>query len=110
MADISLDLRRRIVDAYLSGLSGSYEATAELFGVGRATVSRLVRRGRETGDVLPLPRGGDLRSCVDHAWLEQHAQRHPDDRLIDRIAAWQEHRGRKVSIGASSRGRKTRSK
>ena len=54
MADtISLDLRRRIVDAYRNGLTETYEATAEMFGVGMATVSRLLRRKRETGDVLP---------------------------------------------------------
>ncbi len=62
MADtISLDLRRRIVRAYRSGLTSSYEATADMFEVGRASVSRLLRRDRETGDVLPNKRGGDLR-------------------------------------------------
>lgn len=101
MADtISLDLRRRIVRAYRSGLTASYEATAELFEVGRATVSRLLRRDRETGDVLPKKRGGDLRRSVDLAWIEQHAQRCPDARLVDRIDAWKAHSGRRVSIGA----------
>ena len=53
MADLSLDLRRRVVRAYHEGLTATYEATAELFGIGRATVSRLLRLERETGDVLP---------------------------------------------------------
>ena len=47
-----MDVRRRVVDAYLSGRSGTYEETAALFGVGRATVSRLLWRKRETGDVV----------------------------------------------------------
>lgn len=114
MADtISLDLRRRIdrcsvrsgrttaiVDAYRSGLTASYEATAEMFGVGIATVSRLLRRKRETGDVLPKARGGDLRRELDLVWLEEHARCNPDARLVDRIAAWEEHSGSRTSIGA----------
>jgi putative transposase len=100
MADISLDLRRRIVRAYRAGLTASYEATAELFGVGRASVSRLLRRDRETGDVLPKKRGGDRRRSVDLAWLEEQAQTLPDARLVDRIEAWEQRSGRQVSIGA----------
>ena len=101
MADtISLDLRRRIVRAYRSGLTSTYEETAEMFEVGRASVSRLLRRDRETGDVLPKKRGGDLRRLVDLAWIEKHAEAFPDARLVDRIEAWQEHSGRRVSVGA----------
>jgi transposase len=101
MADtISLDLRRRIVRAYRSGLTETYEETAEMFKVGRASVSRLLRRDRETGDVLAKPRGGDLRRSVDLAWIERHAQSCPDARLVDRIDAWEAHSGRRVSIGA----------
>jgi transposase len=36
----------------------SYEAIADLLGVGRATVSRVLRRHREAGTVEPRPRGG----------------------------------------------------
>lgn len=101
MADtISVDLRRRIVDAYFNGLTASYEATAEMFGVGIATVSRLLRRKRETGDVVPKKRGGDRRRELDLAWLEEHAGANPDARLVDRIAAWQQRSGRRASIGA----------
>lgn len=100
MADISLDLRRRIVSAYREGLTETYEATAEMFKVGRASVSRLLRRDRETGDVLPKKRGGDLRRTVDLAWIAEQAQACPDARLVDRIEAWEAHSGRRVSIGA----------
>ena len=78
MADLSLDLRRRVVRAYHEGLTATYEATAELFGIGRATVSRLLRLERETGDVLPKKRGGDRRRSVDLDWLRQHAEANPD--------------------------------
>lgn len=100
MADISMDLRRRIVHTYVSGLTATYAATAALFGVGEATVNRLLRRKRETGDVLPKPRGGDLRRSVDLEWLKENAQDDPDARLVDRIAAWEEKSGRRVSVGA----------
>ena len=97
---ISYDIRQRIVDAYNSGLTASYEATAEMFSVGRATVSRLLRRDRETGDVQPKPRGGDLRRAVELQWVGENASNDPDARLVDRIEAYQRHSGRRVSVGA----------
>jgi transposase len=99
MTAISLDLRRRLVRAYRSGLTASYQVTAQMFGVGRASVSRLLRRDRETGDVLPSKRGKHRHRCVDLLWLEQHAQSLPDARLVDRIEAWEQHSGRRVSVG-----------
>jgi len=55
--------------------------------VGRATVSRLLRRHRETGDVKALPVGGNYPRQGDLDWLREHAQSEPDARLVDRIAA-----------------------
>jgi transposase len=49
---LSVDLRRRVVEAYKRG-EGTQVELAERFAVGEATVRRLVRRDRETGDVLP---------------------------------------------------------
>ena len=100
MADTSLDLRRRIVDAYQTGRTSTYEATAAMFGVGIATVNRLVRRKRETGDVLPKPKGGNDPRRVDLEWLRAHATECPDARIVDRIAAWKVHAGKTVSVGA----------
>ena len=100
MADISLDLRRRIVDAYHSGKTTTYEATASMFGVGFATVNRLLRRKRETGDVLPRARGGNNPRRVDLEWLKKHARQDPDARIIDRIDAWEKHAGQRVCVGA----------
>jgi transposase len=42
----------------------SYEEIAELLQVGRATVSRVLRRSRETGGVDRLPRGGGNLSPI----------------------------------------------
>ena len=99
MAELSIDLRRRLVEAYQSKKSGTYAATAGLFGVGEATVSRLLRRQRETGDVEYRPKGGNNPRRVDLEWLRENLREHPDDRLVDRIAVWKAHSGKKVSLG-----------
>lgn len=96
----SIDLRRRLVEAYLSGKSGTYEETAKLFGVGEATVSRNLRRHRETGDVLYKPKGGNNPRRVDLSWLLEHLAANPDARLIDRVEAWQKYSGARVGITA----------
>lgn len=95
--DLSVDLRRRIVEAYQAKLSGTYEKTAELFHVGEATVSRLLRRFRETGDVQHKPKGGNNPRRVDMAWLRENLEAFPDARAADRIDAWVERGGERVS-------------
>ena len=100
MAETSIDLRRRLVKAYQEKKSGTYAATAALFGVGEATVSRALRRFRETGDVEHKPRGGNNPRRVDLDWLRKDLLANPDRRLIDRIAAWKAHNGETVSLGA----------
>lgn len=96
----SIDLRRRLVEAYLSGKSGTYEETAKLFGVGEATVSRNLRRYRETGDVLYKAKGGNNPRRVDLAWLREHLAAYPDARLIDRADAWWQYSGTRVGVTA----------
>lgn len=100
MKTISLDLRRRIVEAYLSGRSGSYESTARIFGVGDATVSRMLRLYRTTGDVVGKERRGNNPRAVDLCWLKKNARQDPDARLVDRIESWREVSEKRVSLGA----------
>jgi transposase len=98
MKPLPTELRRRVVEAYRAGRSGSYRETAELFGIGDATVSRLLRRFRETGDVLKRPTGGNRPRVVNLNWLRKHAKRHPDARLSDRVEAWELHSGQRVRV------------
>ncbi len=56
-APLSFDLRRRVVQAYQNG-EGTYEELATRFGIGRATVDRVLRRERETGSAAAKPTGG----------------------------------------------------
>ena len=99
---ISVELRRRIVDAYTRGLSGTYEQTAELFGIGRATVNRILALQRRTGDVRGLPIGGNNPRRVELDWLRKHAETNPDARLIDRIEAWFGQSGVRVASSTMS--------
>ena len=64
-----------------------------MFGVGEATVSRLLRRYRDTGDVKAKPVGGNNPRRVELSWLQQHAALHPSARLKDRVQAWSEKSG-----------------
>lgn len=100
MRELSLDLRRRIVDAYESGVSGTYVRTAQMFGVGEATVNRLLRRQRETGDVHAKPHASNNPRRVQLDWLREHLRAHPDARLVDRVEAWRLHSGKEVSVAA----------
>jgi len=100
MANLSIDLRRRIVEAYRAERSGTYAETATLFGIGEATLSRLLRRFRETGDVQPKPKGGNNPRRVDLAWLREHLDANPDARLSERVDAWERKSGRRVSVTA----------
>lgn len=100
MAEAWIELRRRIVKAYRAGISGTYKATATMFGVGEATVSRALRRYRETGDVQYKAKGGNNPRRVDLDWLVANLREQPDARLVDRIEAWRVHNGEVVSLGA----------
>lgn len=88
---LSEDLRDRIVSAWLSGGYTSDEL-AERFEVGRATVTRLKRRYRETNSVKPKPHAGGRRrqiSPIQEAVLESLVQQHPDwteDRYAEELA------------------------
>ena len=101
--EISPEMRRRVRDAYRKKLTESYNATAEMFGIGRATVGRILRRDRDTGDVQLKPRGGNNPRVVDLEWLAKHAEAEPDARLLDRVEAWVAQGGRRVGIEAMNR-------
>lgn len=53
----STDLREKITGAYDDGV-GSQRAIAELFGVSRSFVEKLLHRRRTTGEIAALPHGG----------------------------------------------------
>lgn len=95
---LSRDLRERIVAHYDSHKDATYVGTAALFSVGDATVSRLLRLKRDTGDVAPLVRKTTRNHKVDRTWLDAHAKTHPDARLKDRAQAFEAERGVVVTL------------
>lgn len=101
---LSRDLRERIVAHYRSVKGATYRLTAEHFAVGIATVNRVLRVKRETGDVVPAPREKPRKNKVDLKWLEAHARAAPDARLKDRAAAFSAETGVSVSVVAVFNG------
>ena len=67
----STDLRERIVNAVLHKRYTLHEA-ADTFDVGTATVSRYLRRYRQSGDLTPRTSPGRPSALHEHqAWVEQ---------------------------------------
>ena len=61
---LSMEIRERIVAAQQNGL-GTYKHIASVLGCGVASVSRVLRRERETGSAAPLPHNGGPAPKID---------------------------------------------
>lgn len=61
---LSTEMRERIAHSHEAGL-GTYEKIAGILGCGVATVSRVLRRKRETGSVAAKPHAGGIDPKVD---------------------------------------------
>jgi transposase len=87
---ISIDLRTRIVELYrLSGVT--YEHIAHDLGIGRATVSRILRLHRESGSVEPKPQNGGAPRKITgagEAELLDMLEKQPDATLQDLTCMW----------------------
>ena len=69
MKAYSLDLRRKIVESYDGG-DKSQSDVAKSFGVSLSFVEKLLIRRRTSGDIAPLPHGGDIKPILDKDALE----------------------------------------
>ncbi|SNT24936.1 Transposase [Noviherbaspirillum humi] len=105
-AALSTDLRWKLIAACERG-NVSQREVAEFFGVCLATVEKLWRLYRETGDVVkpnPLPRG---RSPSIHAnakdHLRQWIEQQPDATLVELCELLQRQLGIAVSRATVSR-------
>lgn len=101
----SMDLRERIVAAvHMPG--ATYDSVAQQFSVGRATVSRLLRRLRETGSVAPAAKKGRpprVLSESDRAVLVALVTESPDATLTELVDDLEVAIGKRV--GTSTVGR-----
>lgn len=107
-AALSLDLRRRIIAAWLEQV-GTWQQIADRFGVGVATVDRLVARYRETGDVAPTRQkyGSDpILTDSDVEIVRKLLEKRPDSTLPELVRALEEEHG--ISVSRSTIGRTVR--
>jgi len=84
----------------------TYAETAEMLGIGEASVSRILRRHRETGSVAPKPRGGGRLSPITGAVAEQLVllvQDMPDATIEEMLEALVERTGIETSESAVKR-------
>ena len=89
-APVDPRIRLAIVKAYADGL-GPYETIAKTFGVGRATVSRVLRLARETKSVQPKPHAGGRPAPIrgrDEARLEAVVRDNPCATLEELAELW----------------------
>jgi transposase len=100
MKPYSLDLRRRVLDAWQRG-EGSQRQLAARFSVHLTFVRNLLRLYRQSGSLAPRPHGGGRRSLAEGPVLERLAQmvtERPDDTL-------DEHRQRLAAEGGPAMSR-----
>ena len=102
---LSLDLRKRIVAAYEKN-EGTYGELAERFQVGEATVSRLLRRHRERGDLRPNGYAGGQPPRIPQEQydilLELVAEK-PDRTVAELSTEWRKRIGVRLSRSAMQR-------
>lgn len=101
----STDLREKIVRAYDEGL-GSQRQIAEMFGVSRSFVEKLLHRRRITGEIAALPHGGGRTALCqqkEHLLVRRLIQQQPDATLDELCEALERKRRLRVSRPTMSR-------
>lgn len=101
----STDLREKITRAYDDGL-GSQRAIAELFGVSRSFVEKLLHRRRTTGEIAALPHGGGRKSLCqekEQQLVRRLIEKQPDATLDELCEAVERKRKLQLSRPTMSR-------
>lgn len=100
MPTYSVDLRQRVLDAYLNG-EGSQEQVAERYAVSRSFLQKLLYRYRETGSVAPKAHGGGPSPKIaqqDLPELRSLLEATPDATLEELCQGFQGKTGTSVSV------------
>jgi transposase len=105
MKAYSLDLRRKIVEAYLGG-QGSMEQMANQFNVARSFVQKLVKRYQDEGTLEPKPRGGNVAPKLgpEHWPVVQELVAADNDATLEELCERLEQRtGVRISVSVLCR-------
>jgi transposase len=105
MKAYSLDLRQKVLAAALRG-DRSLREVADLFGVGKTFVDKLLGIHRAGQDLAPRPHGGGYppRLLVRHEkLLRSRVRQHKDSTLEELRAHLAEQDGLEVSVATVSR-------
>src|SRR5574342_447898 len=105
MRPLSIDLRRRIVQAWPAE-KRSVPELASRFTVGTATVKRLIGRFKDTGSVEPRPHGGGQKPKIPPgklARVERLLRANPDWTIEELARAYSQEPGAKVSRSTMDR-------
>jgi transposase len=95
---LSVDLRRRVVDAIGEGMSRRQAAAR--FGVSASSAIRWAAQLARTGGIAPKQQGGDRRSCRiegEAAFILEAVEQQPDVTLAE-LQAKLKDRGLKVGL------------
>jgi transposase len=98
MGRYSLDLRERVIKAWQDKKTQAW--IADTFAISVSTVKEWIKRFRETGNVIPLPRGREQPLIKDDQASNVQAlvERLPDATLEAYCAAWEQATGQRVSV------------
>ena len=102
---LSLDLRRRAVDAYLAG-DDSLDQVAARFAIGRASLARWLARQRQTGSLAPSdakPGPAPKAGLREELALRQAIEEQSDATLRELSARLEERTGVRVGTSAVDR-------
>lgn len=105
-AFITSDVRARIIQAYQSE-RGTYQCLADIFGVGIATVNRVLRRYREAGDHRMAPRKGGRKAKIGLGHAKEVAkmvQLMPDATFDEYTVYWRQNHSKDISRASIVRG------
>jgi transposase len=100
MNALSKDLRQRILEHYEFVPESTYKSTAAHFGVGEATVSRLVRYFRETGEIAARPPKPKSYHKIDLDWLREKTKNGVDKLIREFVSEYEIERNIKVALSS----------
>jgi len=96
-----IELRERAVRAYDDGID-TYVEVAARFGIAVSTLCLWVRKARDTGHVMPAPKGGGWYSPVDIGLLHRLVRERPDQTTEEVTRAYNRRVAPEIRVHRSS--------